>query len=405
MDKLLRIIKKFIPGFLFSALQPFYHRALAVAASAIYGNPSAKLKVIGVTGTNGKTTIVHLLTAVLEATGEPVASISSLTFKIKNDEWKNTMKMTMPGRFTIQKFLKRAADEGCKFAVLEVTSEGIKQFRHRGIDFYMGILTNVTPEHIESHGTFENYRMAKSELFKRAKIHILNGEDQSVEYFAKIPTLTRIVYTKKDLPNDFHLKLPGEFNIENAVAVFQAAKFLGIPRQTIKSVLESFENVQGRMEFIRRGPFPVVVDYAHTPDALEKVYQTLRQPSGRLICVLGSAGGGRDKWKRSEIGKIAARYCDAIFLTNEDPYDEDPKEIIEDVEKGVLFSHSSSKMDYEIIIDRREAISSELKIAKPGDTIIITGKGAEPWLMGPNGSRQEWDDREVVREELKKIGG
>ena len=401
----MRIIKKFIPGFLFSALQPFYHRALAVAASAIYGNPSAKLKVIGVTGTNGKTTIVHLLTAVLEATGEPVASISSLTFKIKNDEWKNTMKMTMPGRFTIQKFLKRAADEGCKFAVLEVTSEGIKQFRHRGIDFYMGILTNVTPEHIESHGTFENYRMAKSELFKRAKIHILNGEDPSVEYFAKIPTLTRIVYTKKDLPNDFHLKLPGEFNIENAVAVFQAAKFLGIPRQTIKSVLESFENVQGRMEFIRRGPFVVVVDYAHTPDALEKVYQTLRQPSGRLICVLGSAGGGRDKWKRPEIGKIAARYCDAIFLTNEDPYDEDPKKIIEDVEKGVLFSHSSSKMDYEIIIDRREAISSALKIAKPGDTIIITGKGAEPWLMGPNGSRQEWDDREVVREELKKIGG
>ena len=401
----MRIIKKFIPGFLFSALQPFYHRALAVAASAIYGNPSAKLKVIGVTGTNGKTTIVHLLTAVLEATGEPVASISSLTFKIKNDEWKNTMKMTMPRRFTIQKFLKRAADEGCKFAVLEVTSEGIKQFRHRGIDFYMGILTNVTPEHIESHGTFENYRMAKSELFKRAKIHILNGEDPSVEYFAKIPALTRIVYTKKDLPNDFHLKLPGEFNIENAVAVFQAAKFLGIPRQTIKSVLESFENVQGRMEFIRRGPFVVVVDYAHTPDALEKVYQTLRQPSGRLICVLGSAGGGRDKWKRPEIGKIAARYCDAIFLTNEDPYDEDPKKIIEDVEKGVLFSHSSSKMDYEIIIDRREAISSALKIAKPGDTIIITGKGAEPWLMGPNGSRQEWDDREVVREELKKIGG
>ena len=401
----MRIIKKFIPGFLFSALQPFYHRALAVAASAIYGNPSAKLKVIGVTGTNGKTTIVHLLTAVLEATGEPVASISSLTFKIKNDEWKNTMKMTMPGRFTIQKFLKRAADEGCKFAVLEVTSEGIKQFRHRGIDFYMGILTNVTPEHIESHGTFENYRMAKSELFKRAKIHILNGEDPSVEYFAKIPALTRIVYTKKDLPNDFHLKLPGEFNIENAVAVFQAAKFLGIPRQTIKSVLESFENVQGRMEFIRRGPFVVVVDYAHTPDALEKVYQTLRQPSGRLICVLGSAGGGRDKWKRPEMGKIAARYCDAIFLTNEDPYDEDPKKIIEDVEKGVLFSHSSSKMDYEIIIDRREAISSALKIAKPGDTIIITGKGAEPWLMGPNGSRQEWDDREVVREELKKIGG
>src|SRR3989344_5681473 len=281
MNKLLRIIKKLIPKFLFSALQPFYHRTLSVAASAVYGNHSAKLKVIGVTGTNGKTTLVHLLTAILEGAGEPVASVSSLRFKIKGDEWKNMMKMTMPGRFTIQKFLTRAVRAGCKYAVLEVTSEGIKQFRHRGIDFYMAILTNITPEHIESHGTFENYRAAKTELFKKAKIHILNGEDPSIEYFAKIPAQTRIVYLKKDIPQDFHLKLPGDFNIENAVAAYQAAKFLGIDRQTIKKP----HGDEGRIVVAGGGVFA--------------------EGGGRLICVLGSAGGGRDKWKRPEMGKIA----------------------------------------------------------------------------------------------------
>ena len=430
MDKLLRIIKMFIPKFLFSVLQPHYHRALSVAASAVYGNPSAKLKVIGVTGTNGKTTLVHLLTAILEGAGEPVASVSSLRFKIKGDEWKNMMKMTMPGRFTIQKFLTRAVSAGCKYAVLEVTSEGIKQFRHRGIDFYMAILTNITPEHTESHGTFENYRAAKAELFKKAKIHILNGEDPSIEFFAKIPAETRIVYLKKDLPQDFHLKMSGDFNIENAVAAYSAAKFIGIDRQIIKKVLESFENVPGRMEFILREPFSVVVDYAHTPDALEKVYGTLKSPAGKLICVLGSAGGGRDKWKRPEMGKIAAKFCDEIIFTNEDPYDENPQSILKDIENGFLqilnpkseilnklktinYPDAQSNLNNEVgtptlrrgklILDRREAIREALKLAQPGDTIIITGKGAEPWLMGPNGTKIPWDDREVVREELKNL--
>ena len=335
------------------------------------------------------------------------------------------MKMTMPGRFTIQKFLTRAVRAGCKYAVLEVTSEGIKQFRHRGIDFYMAILTNITPEHIESHGTFENYRAAKAELFKKTKIHILNGEDPSIEYFAKIPAETRIVYLKKDLSQDFHLKLPGDFNTENAAAAYHAAKFLGIERQIIKKVLESFENVSGRMEFIRREPFSVVVDYAHTPDALFKVYGTLKSentkseipasPAGRqnpkLICVFGSAGGGRDKWKRPEMGKIAARFCDEIILTNEDPYDENPQAILKDIENGFsqilnLKSEILNKLktiNHKLILDRREAIREALKLAQPGDTVIITGKGAEPWLMGPNGTKIPWDDREVVREELKNL--
>lgn len=403
MNKLFNIIKKLIPKPLFEVLSPVYHRAWSSAATAIYGNPSSKIKVIGVTGTNGKTTLVHLLTSIIEAAGEPVASVSSLRFKINKDERKNMMKMTMPGRFTIQQFLTRAVKEKCKYAVIEVTSEGIKQFRHRGVDFHMAILTNVTPEHIESHGTFENYRAAKAELFRNAGIHILNGEDPSVEYFMKIPAKTRIIYTKSDLPYDFKLRLPGKFNIENAVAAYHAAKLLGIDLLTIKKVLESFENIPGRMEFVTREPFDVVVDYAHTPDALNKVYGTLKKENGRLICVLGSAGGGRDKWKRPEMGKIASRYCDEIIFTNEDPYDENPKDIISDVEKGVFFAASSQTMKYRTVIDRREAINAALKLAQEGDTVVITGKGAEPWIMGPNGTKTAWDDREVVREELKKI--
>ncbi|OGF61491.1 hypothetical protein A2662_00700 [Candidatus Giovannonibacteria bacterium RIFCSPHIGHO2_01_FULL_45_33] len=412
MESVLRLIKKIIPKPVFRFFQPYYHRALAEAAMIIYGFPSQKMKVIGVTGTNGKTTFVHLLSAILEEAGEPVASVSSLRFKIftrpdlgvKNDEWKNTLKMTMPGRFAVQKFLRKAANAGCKYAVLEVTSEGIKQFRHKGIKFYMAILTNVTPEHIESHGTFENYRAAKAELFREAKIHILNGEDPSIEYFIKIPSGEKVIYSEKDLPKDFNLKLLGRFNAENAVAAYHAARILGVDREIIKKVLESFENIPGRVEFIQHGPFSAVVDYAHTPDALEKVYETLRGvTANKMICVLGSAGGGRDKWKRSEMGKIAAKYCDSIILTNEDPYDEDPKKIIADVEKGVLFSWSSQTMKYQIIIDRREAIGTALNSAEQGDTVIVTGKGTEPWMMGPNGTKTPWDDREVVREELKKI--
>ncbi len=414
LDSVLRVVKKIIPRSIFSFFQPVYHRALAEAAAVFYRYPSKKLKVIGVTGTNGKTTLVHLLTAILEAAGEPVASVSSLRFKIsaqggpgsgwQNREWKNTRKMTMPGRFAVQKFLRSAVSAGCIYVVLEVTSEGIKQFRHKGIDFYMAILTNVTPEHIESHGTFENYRAAKAELFKAAKIHILNGEDPSIEYFIKIQSKEKIIYSVKDLPKDFKLKMPGVFNLENATAAYHAARTLGVDRELIKKVLEGFENIPGRMEFIQKTPHQVVVDYAHTPDALEKVYEALSPPAGKLICVLGSAGGGRDKWKRPEMGRIAAKHCNEIILTNEDPYDEDPQRILEDVEKGFLF-YSQQTMNYKLVLDRREAIRQALKLARIGDTVVITGKGAEPWMMLADGEKLAWDDRRVVREEIKKLGG
>src|SRR3989344_4889776 len=358
LDEALASIKKIIPRSVFNFFQPYYHWCLAYLAAAVYGFPARRLKIVGVTGTNGKSTVVHLITSILEEAGEKVASVSSLRFRINKKEETNILKMTMPGRFKLQKFLREAIGAGCKYGIIEITSEGIKQHRHIGIDFYMAVLTNVTPEHIESHGTFEKYRAAKALLFKKAKIHVLNGEDPSIDYFLKIPAQNRIIYSKKDFPPNIHFKLLGDFNLENAV-----------------------------------------VDYAHTPDALEKVYQTLRDPrftlhASRLLCVLGSAGGGMDKWKRPEMGKIAAKFCDEIILTNEDPYDEDPQKIIDEVAGGRNFKK---------IINRREAIREAIKSAQSGDTVIITGKGAEPWLMGPNGTKIPWDDREVTIEELAKL--
>lgn len=402
MEKIIRFAKKFIPKSIFRFFQPIYHWLLAYFAALLYGFPSKKLKVIGVTGTNGKSTVVAMISAILEEAGKSVASVSSLRFRVNDNEWKNTLKMTMPGRFKLQKFLRDAVLSGCKYAVIEVTSEGIKQFRNKGINFFMAVLTNVTPEHIESHGSFEKYRTEKAKLFYASKIHVLNKDDYNFEFFKKISAQKKVFYSKNDLPSDLNLKLIGEFNKENAAAAYAAARELGISEETIKSALEKIEGVPGRLEFVQKEPFIVVVDYAHTPDALRKVYETLRGGGRGLICVLGAAGGGRDKWKRSEMGRIAADYCDEIILTNEDPYDEDPKKILEDIEMGIK-DYGLRTMDYKLILDRREAIHEALKSAKAGDTVIITGKGAEPWIMGPNDSKIPWDDREVAKEELKKL--
>ncbi len=427
IEKLRSFGRKIIPKPLFRAGQPVYHWLLAYAATLWYGFPSRKLTVIGVTGTNGKSTVVELLHAILTEAGESVASMSSIRFKINNKEETNELKMTMPGRFQMQKFLNDAMAAGCKYVVLEVTSEGIKQFRNKGIKFFLAVLTNVTPEHIESHGSFEEYRAAKAKLFYNTPNHIVNGEDANIDYFVKIPAKNRIVYTKKDFPAGWHSTLLGDFNKENIVAAYHASRFLGINPEKIKLAIEKFEGTPGRLEFIRREPFAVVVDYAHTPDALRKIYQTLRNyqlpttqaslsEAGRanykLICVLGAAGGGRDKWKRPKMGKIAAEFCDEIILTNEDPYDENPLTILKDVESGfsqiqnsqhkILNKYEARRVNYKLIVDRREAIRAAISQAQPSDVVVITGKGCEPWLMGPNGTKIPWDDRKTARDILRQ---
>ncbi|MBI2626219.1 MAG: UDP-N-acetylmuramoyl-L-alanyl-D-glutamate--2,6-diaminopimelate ligase [Candidatus Nealsonbacteria bacterium] len=407
------IIKKFIPVFLLD----WYYLSLPFLGAIFYRFPSKKIKVIGVTGTNGKSTVVSMIAEILKEAGFKTASLSSIKFKIADKEWVNTLKMTMPGRMKLQKFLRQAVDAGCEFAVLEVTSEGIKQHRHSFIDFDTAVFTNLSKEHIERHGSFEKYREAKGKLFRACKnIHIINRDDENAEYFLQFPAkkkygfdlcddlyearphtscmrpgliqgLTQHIGIKDIQP--LNLKLLGDFNIYNALAAISVGLSQGIDLEICKRAVEKIENIPGRMELVIKEPFKVFVDYAHTPAALRKVYETLlkprpQTPNPKLICVLGAAGGGRDKWKRPELGKIAAQYCDQIILTNEDPYDESPEKILEDVARGAP--------DAQKILDRREAIKTALGLANPGDAVIITGKGSEPWMCVKGGKKIPWSD-------------
>jgi len=396
------LIKKILPKFVLS----FYHFILALLGALIYGFPSKKLILIGVTGTNGKTTTTEMIASIFEKAGKKIALLNSLRFKIGEKKEINKLRMTMPGRFFIQRFLKKAVKEGCQYAILEVTSEGIKQHRHRFLDFKVAVFTNLAPEHIEAHGSFEKYREAKGKLFQATKeIHVINVEDKNAEYFLKFSAKKKITYGLKkgdvNLGNaKVNLKIPGEFNLYNALAAISVAISQGIDKNFAIKALEEFKGVPGRMEEVISKPFRVIVDYAFTPNALEKVYQTLRNtqyaiPNTRLICVLGACGGGRDKWKRPVLGEIAAKYCDEVIVTNEDPYDEDPWQIIEQVASG-------AKRKARKILDRREAIREALKLAKEGDVVVITGKGAEPSIV-EKGKKIPWDDRKVVREEFEKL--
>jgi len=411
----------------FPVLIRFYHFTWAFLSALFFRFPSRNIKVIGVTGTNGKSTVVELITRILEQAGYKTASLSSIRFKVKKEEWKNKMKMTMPGRGRIQSFLKKALDEKCDYAVVEVTSEGIKQYRHKFIDFDAAVLTNLSKEHIESHGGFENYKKAKGKLFKECdKIHVINLDDDNKDYFLKFKARKKINYgiDSEELSNgdikaanvrrsskgfdftvrntDFHLNLLSRFNIYNALAAIAVSLSQNISLEKCREGIEKVEGIPGRVETVVRKPFRVIVDYAHTPDSLQKVYETFsrkNQEESKMICVLGSCGGGRDKWKRPELGEIAGKYCDESILTNEDPYDENPERILSDIKSGI-----SEKIAHTFeVLDRREAIKKALESAETNDTVIITGKGSEPWMCVANGKKIAWDDRKIVKEELKNL--
>ena len=416
-------IRKITPSFLLS----WYHMAMPFLGAVIYRFPSREIKVIGVTGTNGKTTTVNMISKILEGPGSKTAVMSSIDFKIAGEKKPNMLKMTMPGRFTIQKFLREAVNKNCQYAILEVSSEGIKQYRHLFINFDTAVFTNLSPEHIESHNGFENYKKAKGRLFQKTKNnHIINIDDENSDYFLNFSSdyktcygINSFIEGKKNLKFikaenikydnkisfnieniNFELNLLGSFNIYNALAAISVGTFYGIDLEDCQKSLKEFKTVPGRMEEIISSPFRVIVDYAVTPDALEKLYQTLKETFsyGEMIAVLGSCGGGRDKWKRPILGEIASRYCDKIIITNEDPYDEDPMEIIESVASGV----NQEKELYKII-DRREAINKAIKLASENDIVIITGKGCEPWMCVFGGKKIPWDDRKVSLEEYQKI--
>lgn len=412
-------LKKLIPKQLFKKFQPIYHWLVTALAALRYGFPACRIKVIGVTGTKGKSTTVELLSAILEEAGYKTAIASTVHFKIDKEDERNLLKMSMPGRFFLQNLLARAVKANCDYAIIEMTSEGAKLYRHNFIYLNALIFTNISPEHIESHGSYENYLQAKlkyatalEKSWKKNKILVVNGDDQEAPQFLATKIEKKISFSLTDA-KPFNLnstgadltfkglpissKLQGEFNVYNILAAMTLAQALGVETVTIKKAIEKFAGVAGRMEKVSIGAkqdFEVIVDYAHTADSMTKVYEVFT--GRRLICVFGATGGGRDKWKREEMGKVANSHCSQIFLTDDDSYDEDPAQITREIAKGIKSSH------FEIEVDRRQAIKKAIKEAKTGDVVMITGKGTDPYLMGPNNTKIPWSDTEIAKEELEK---
>ena len=387
-----------------------YHFLLAYVGAVVYGYPSRELFVIGVTGTKGKSTVLEILAAGLEAAGNKVALSSSVRTKIGAHSKTNQSGNTMPGRLFLQNFMRRAVKADCQFALIEVTSEGVRQHRDRFIDFDVAAFTNLHPEHIESHGSLEKYREAKLDFFrnvdkfsnKHPKWFFVNGENDNSKFFIEVANNQAISSFKKDIEGyELSPALIGDFNRENVAIAEAILKTVGVTELVRRRTFKTFLGVPGRVEFVKHEPFAVVVDYAHTPESLRTIYSTLKKElkPNNLICVLGSAGGGRDKWKRPEMGKIAAHYCDTIILTDEDPYDEDPEGILNEVEAGIR-EVPYPRPEVFRILDRREAVRKAIGLARPGDVVIGTGKGSEDWIHLARGKKIPWNEKRAFEDAL-----
>lgn len=435
-------MKKFVKKFFPQSTKNKYHKLQARWSNFSAGNPSKKIKIIGVTGTKGKTTIANLLASVLDASGEKSAMETTINTKIGSTVTMHTDKsrwVTTPPTSVINNFLKKAIAAGCKYAILEVTSQAIDQYRIWGINFDILIFSNISHDHIDYHGTKEKYIEAKLKVFKDnpTATAVINIDDAVAQTFIEAKNKQQIFYSvKKPVENGLvarkilesptgsiftavydgsqvtiDLQIPGMFNISNALAAIATGIVCAISLDKIKEGLEKVAGVPGRMERIKVSPkqdFEVIVDYAHNADSLKNVYETIRQSmakrGGKIIAVLG-ATGRRDKTKRPIMGALAGKFTDLIFVTNEDPYDEDPMVIIDTVAAGVLKGKKGKwrlNTNYWKILDRHEAIAKAISMAARNDIVIITGKGAEEVMAVGENKFEPFSDRRVVKYELAK---
>ncbi len=421
MEKILRTAERLIPGRIYSALQPLYHWKLALLGALIYRFPSKNITIIAVTGTKGKSSTVEIVNAIFEEAGFKTALTNTIRFKIADQSEDNLYKMSMPGRFFMQNFIRRAVSAKCDYLIMEITSQGALLYRDRFIDLDTLIFTNLSPEHIEAHGSYEKYveekvgiarRMKNSK--KKHKTILINRDEKEGIRFAEAAQQAHVdalMYGLDDV-RPYEIKpsgieftfdgknalspLTGEFNLSNIVAAITAAQVHGIPDEVIVRAIQKFSGIPGRVQKIDAGQdFEVIVDYAHTIDSMEKLFKAF--PNKRKICVFGSTGGGRDSWKRPEMGGIADKHCDEIILTDDDSYDEDPNKIVKEIAAGIT-AHTPT-----LITDRRLAIREAISRAKSGDTVLLIGKGTDPYLMGPNGKKTPWSDAKIAREEIENI--
>ncbi len=442
MLKIKNFLRNIIPRQLFKLAQPYYHGLIATFANLYFGGPSKKLIVIGVTGTNGKSTTVNLIAKILEEAGHKTGLISTVNFKVDDSEQLNDMKMTTPSGWLLQQWLAKMVENKFEYAVLEISSQGLEQNRHLGIEFDVVVFTNLTPEHIEAHGGFERYKLAKAKLFaslskykvRKIKLKVnsglkktivYNADDLHGMYYSDFPAEQKISYGINNTANlqaldtayspsginfilstlTFHLQLKGKFDIYNALAAIATTNSLDIDLGVAKRALEKIQLIPGRMEVIQDKPFTVLIDYAPEPYSLQALYDTISVwPKNKLIHILGSTGGGRDVARRKILGQMAGKTADIVIVTNEDPYDDDPQEIIHQVADGAVSSGKVIKENLFRNPDRRGAIAKAFSLAKEGDLVLITGKGSEQKMAVSGGNYIDWDDRKVAREELQKLG-
>ncbi|QGG47848.1 UDP-N-acetylmuramoyl-L-alanyl-D-glutamate--2,6-diaminopimelate ligase [Heliorestis convoluta] len=405
--------------------------SLSQSASNFYNHPSSRLLMVGITGTNGKTTTTHLIEALLQAQGLAVAVIGTIGNRLGEKQWPATH--TTPESLELQALLAQMELEGAQAVVMEVSSHALDQGRVDHVEFDYAIFTNLTQDHLDYHGTLENYREAKSRLFQ--KLHegkksrvtraIINVDDEHAFYFrqnCKVPQITYGLKEKATIQGEkckvtprgascdvtypggtvaLQLQLTGRFNLSNALAAFALAYSEGLAVEEIAKALGSVKGVPGRFEIVDQGqPFSVVVDYAHTPDGLENVLTTARNVAKKRVITLFGCGGDRDRTKRPKMGSIAARWSDWIVVTSDNPRTEKAEQIIEDILPGIRGVAGAS---YEVVVDRKEAIQKALTLAQQDDLVLIAGKGHETYqIVGTEVF--PFDDRKVASDILRGLG-
>lgn len=397
-----------------------YHLGQSVFAGIKNGFPGKKLRVIAVTGTNGKTTTCFMIWNMLKSAGHKVGLMTTVAWGV--DELKPELgHMTTVDAMTLNRRIKSIKDQGAEFLVLEVTSHALAEYRTLGVPVEIAVFTNLTHDHLDYHKTFIRYRDAKGKLFKKAKFSILNADDPATIVYKKLAKkyITYGINHGENRPENIKLsvsgvkyslgdikvqtKIPGEFNVYNSLAACLVGQKLGLTSSQIEQGLSSLTEVEGRMNLIDEGqPFTVIVDYAHTPDALEKVFDSIKGHKGRIISVHGGAGR-RDPATRPIRGQILAKYSDLVIITEDDSRDEDPVEIAEGFVKGAMKAGKELDKDLLYIPDRADAIKEAIKLAKPSDVVLLLGKGHEKSILRADGPH-DFEDIKVARSALHSLG-
>ncbi len=406
--------------------------AAAVLASRFYGHPSRKLRMVGVTGTNGKTTVTHLIESILQHAGYSVGLYGTIGKRIKGQ----TVEVvnTTPEAVELQGILHEMVEAGCTHGVMEVSSHALELHRVAGTRYHVAVFTNLTQDHLDFHGTMENYREAKGKLFSRlgneygddvasSSYAVLNADDPAFDYLKRQTVVEWISYgidseadvraravqvTADGVSFDVHtfagdahvdMELTGRFNVYNALAAIAVGLIEGVPLQTAVDALRRVPGIPGRLEKVRAGqPFTVLVDYSHTPDSLENALLTVREFAPRHIITVVGCGGDRDKGKRPLMAQIATRYSNWTILTSDNPRTEDPEAILDDMEAGV----KGTEAKYARVVDRRSAIRQAISLAEPGDVVLIAGKGHETYqIIGAE--KLHFDDREEAASAIRQL--